>query len=334
MVGGIVADVLKMLLYGWDNRNLAQVGAEGLGERTGVVVGAVARAEARHGHGEHGVVGQLMLVAELGADDERQGGVKAAREAEHQTFRADLTEPPPQGLHLHLQDGAAPRGAFGRVFGDKGIFAQTCQATIGVGEVAQEREALLGWGRGRGGHALTVGADPRGGEVHKREAGGPLRFSQEAALPRTEAVAAVEAVGGGFAIARVGIDPRIAGGGREVTQRRAAAFVLAATLSFGIEAQDEIGVGRGGKAKGHGDSQVLKFEGRGHVERLGGEATHPRVALAELRFGDKSQDVVTFDEHRPIVEHAVERTWCAADEQDSFRQLVTEEVNRGFGLVK
>ena len=74
----VMLDILKVLLHGRVNRNLAEAHTQVAGKRLGIRLGAMRRAKAGHGHGSDARARQPQCIEGTHGHKQRQRGVQAA----------------------------------------------------------------------------------------------------------------------------------------------------------------------------------------------------------------------------------------------------------------
>ena len=157
----VMADVGKVQAHGVADIDLAQVGAERLGELGGVVVGAVGRAEAGHGHADDAGAVDAQKVEGARCHEQRERRVEAARDADDGARSMGVLQALGQTMGLDVEDVLAALGAAGGVGRDEGLGVDVAGE---AGLLLREREAhdVVGTLDGarrdvEGGHAATLG---------------------------------------------------------------------------------------------------------------------------------------------------------------------------------
>ena len=163
----VVADVGEVLAHGVPDGNLAQLGAQGVGQVLRVGVRALRRAEARHRDGQDALAVQPYQVEGARDHEQRQRGVQTARDAHHHVGRAGVRQALGQTVCLNREHVFAALGTRRRVVGHEGMRVHVAreqrlcararrlerEGGVGVAQLVDRRGTGL-----VGGHALALGA--------------------------------------------------------------------------------------------------------------------------------------------------------------------------------
>ena len=117
----VEADVPDVLLAGGPDVDLAQLRPRPGGQPPRALQGARRGAEARHGDGQDARPGQPQQVEGPGADEEGEGRVEAAGQAEDDALHPHVLDPSREAGGLDREDLAAPLVERRRLGGDEGV---------------------------------------------------------------------------------------------------------------------------------------------------------------------------------------------------------------------
>ena len=199
--GGIMADVLEVLIDRIENIHGAEVHPQLLAEDGGVGLGADGGTEAGHGHRHDVGTGTTQQVHGPNHDQEGQGRIQSARNTQNDLFRPGGGDALLETVGLDGQDALAGVGAEDGVGGGEGV---SVDETGQLGVLHAEVEVILGdLPAGRGieiadaavvGDALQVQL----GDGERLPIGKGCALGQDAAALGHDGVTAVDVVGGGL----------------------------------------------------------------------------------------------------------------------------------------
>ena len=340
-VGGVgdrlvVADIPEVLPDRFRDGNGAQRYAQPFAEDLGVAAGAVGGAEARHGNGDGIGAGTAQQIHGPDRDQQRQGGIQAAGNAQNGGAAADMGQPPAQALRLHGENGLAAFAAFGGIGRDEGV--RIDKAGEGglrdrQGEGDHGIAGRIGGGPGVGAAALgrqTADIQLGNGHIIGEQSG----LRQQFAVFGDQIVAGKDHIGSGFAAAGIGVEVAGHQPGTLSDDEGAAVFRLADGLIAGRAVDQHRGAGDGVTGAGRGgdpkiladlDSQPvirhlpaaeqqvgaeghLLSQQRNHADsgRRGGEpaALVEFAVIGQVGFGDDAEELPAHDDGGAVVQLA------------------------------
>ena len=132
----VMLDILKVLLHGRVNRNLAEAHTQVAGKRLGIRLGAMRRAKAGHGHGSDARARQPQCIEGTHGHKQRQRGIQAARKTDDCSLGTRMGKAGLEAGGLQVEDGLATLGQVTMVGRNKG---RARENAVDVAGVAQDR---------------------------------------------------------------------------------------------------------------------------------------------------------------------------------------------------